>query len=66
MSDDANTTPEPRSALGRLIRMLLVAIVVAVVIVVLFTTVFPWVEQRTQVPTIGAAGGTDVLVVRAG
>jgi hypothetical protein len=60
MSDEA-TTPPKRSALARVVRILLVVVLVAVVIVVLFTTVFPWVEERTQVPTIGVAGWTFVV-----
>jgi Sec-independent protein secretion pathway component TatC len=55
MSDDASPAAEPRSAGKRLLRILVAVVVIAVVIVVLFTTVFPWVEERTQVPTIGAA-----------
>lgn len=43
---------------GRVIAM---AVVAAVVVVVLFRWVFPWVEQRHQDPTLGAAQTTIVV-----
>ena len=63
MSDESTTPATPRSPLTRALRILAIVVVVAVVIVVLFTTVFPWIEQRTQVPTIGAAGGPPPIAV---
>jgi hypothetical protein len=66
MTDEANPPREPRSVATRALRILVALVVVALVVVVLFTTVFPWVEERTQVPTIGAAGGLTVLVDPAG
>jgi len=53
MTDDMDTPPQ-RSTGARVLRILLIAVLVAAIVVVLFTTVFPWVEERTQVPTIGA------------
>ena len=53
MTDDTDGPPE-RSTGARVLRIALIAVLIAVVVVVLFTTVFPWVEERTQVPTIGA------------
>jgi len=38
----------------RWLKVLLLVIALAVVIVVLFTTVFPWVEQQLEDPTLGA------------
>jgi hypothetical protein len=38
----------------RWLKVLLLVIVIAIVVVILFTTVFPWVEQRLEDPTLGA------------
>lgn len=62
MSDDATTPRQPRSFVGRVVRILLAVVLIAVVIVILFTTVFPWVEERTQVPTIGVAAWPAILI----
>lgn len=35
------------------LRIAVLVVLVAVAIVVLFTTVFPWVEQRLEDPTMG-------------
>jgi hypothetical protein len=40
---------------SRAMRLVLLAVAIAAVVVLLFTTVFPWVEQRLENPTIGAA-----------
>ncbi|MFA9443944.1 hypothetical protein [Egicoccus sp. AB-alg6-2] len=45
----------------RWLRATLLVVLIAVVVVILFTTVFPWVEQRLEDPTLGAA----VQLVRA-
>lgn len=66
MSDGSNTPAASRSLRGRVLRILIIVIVIAVVIVVLFTTVFPWVEERTQVPTIGAATSTAMVLAASG
>ncbi len=39
----------------RWLKVVLILVVIALVIVLLFTTVFPWVEQRLENPTIGVA-----------
>jgi hypothetical protein len=39
----------------RWLRIVLIVLVIAITIVVLFTTVFPWVEQRLEDPTMGVA-----------
>jgi Flp pilus assembly pilin Flp len=38
----------------RWLRIVLLVVLIAVTVVVLFTTVFPWVEQRLEDPTMGA------------
>jgi lipopolysaccharide export LptBFGC system permease protein LptF len=48
----------------RSLKALLWVAVIAVAIVVLFTWVFPWVEERTQDPTIGA-GSEPVELAQA-
>lgn len=59
MSEDQSST-EPtdarprRSTAQRLLKALLLLILIAVAVVVLFTWVFPWVEEMTQNPTLGA------------
>ena len=45
---------EPRRRTPRWAKAILLLVVIAVAIVVLFTTVFPWVEERMQDPTMGA------------
>jgi hypothetical protein len=47
-------------AVPRWLRIVLIVLVIAITIVVLFTTVFPWVEQRLEDPTMGV-----VQVVRS-
>jgi hypothetical protein len=44
----------------RWMRIVLLVILIAVTIVVLFTTVFPWVEQRLEDPTMGAGSSAQV------
>lgn len=45
--------PEP--TMPGWLRVLVWVVVIAVAVVVLFTTVFPWVEQRLEDPTLGSA-----------
>ncbi len=40
--------------LPRWVRAVLLVVVIVVAVLVLFTWVFPWVEEMTQDPTIGA------------
>jgi polyferredoxin len=47
--DDDVTRRRPRW-----VRVLVLLVVIAVSVLVLFTWVFPWVEELTQDPTIGA------------
>lgn len=59
MSDnDAGSDPaashRPRRGMPRWARVILWLVVIALAVVVLFTTVFPWVEERMQDPTMGA------------
>jgi hypothetical protein len=44
----------------RWMRIVLLVILIAVTVVVLFTTVFPWVEQRLEDPTMGAGPSAPV------
>lgn len=44
------------------LRVALWTVGIAVVVVVLFTTVFPWVEERQQDPTLGLAPDPPVVV----
>lgn len=37
----------------RWLKVLLILIAIAIAVVVLFTTVFPWVEQQLENPTMG-------------
>lgn len=58
MADDASDpTPDPpperAGGLPRWVKALILLVVIVVAVVVLFTTVFPWVEERTQDPTMG-------------
>jgi cell division septal protein FtsQ len=60
-----STTKRRRSstredAVPRWLRIVLIVLLIAITIVVLFTTVFPWVEQRLEDPTMGV-----VQVVRS-
>jgi lipopolysaccharide export LptBFGC system permease protein LptF len=49
----------------KLVRWLAIAVLIAVTVVVLFLYVFPWVEERTQDPTLeGAAGGVPVATAQ--
>jgi hypothetical protein len=57
--DDEARRPE-EDAVPRWLRIVLIVLVIAITIVVLFTTVFPWVEQRLEDPTMGV-----VQVVRS-
>jgi hypothetical protein len=57
--DDQARRPE-EDAVPRWLRIVLIVLVIAITIVVLFTTVFPWVEQRLEDPTMGV-----VQVVRS-
>ena len=43
----------------RWLRAVLLTVLIAISIVVLFTWVFPWVEERSQDPTLGR--GTDAV-----
>ncbi|MFU8840071.1 MAG: hypothetical protein ACNA8R_05045 [Nitriliruptoraceae bacterium] len=59
MSEDGFPTwtsggPPQRSAVRRLLRVLVLLVLIAAAVVVLFTWVFPWVEELTQNPTLGA------------
>ncbi|MCC5949200.1 MAG: hypothetical protein JJT89_12160 [Nitriliruptoraceae bacterium] len=47
--------PAPRSIGQRLVRAVALLVLIAIAIVVLFLWVFPWVEERTQDPTLGGA-----------
>ena len=52
--DPARTSPAASGGTPRWRKALLLTVLIAVAVVVLFTWVFPWVEETTQVPTIGA------------
>ena len=43
-----------RGGRPRWVKAILLLVVIVVAVVVLFTTVFPWVEERMQDPTMGA------------
>lgn len=47
----------------RPVRIALIVVAIAVAVVVLFTWVFPWVEERTQNPTMGL--GPDQVLASA-
>lgn len=59
---EAMASPEPeaaaatpqRSTARRVLKVLVIMALIAVAVVVLFTWVFPWVEEVTQNPTLGA------------
>ncbi len=55
--DDPGPRADPdggaRGGTPRWVKAILLLVVIAVAVVVLFTTVFPWVEERTQNPTMG-------------
>ena len=37
----------------RWLKLILLGVAVAIAVVILFTTVFPWIEQRLDDPTLG-------------
>ena len=43
----------PRSGMPRWLKVIVLIVLIAVAVIVLFTTVFPWVEERMQDPTMG-------------
>ena len=55
--DDPGPQADPdggeRGGTPRWVKAILLLVVISVAVVVLFTTVFPWVEERTQDPTMG-------------
>lgn len=59
-TDDTRPPPAEdrakRGGLPRWVKIVLLLVLIAVAVVVLFTTVFPWVEERMQDPTMGAVG----------
>ncbi len=59
---DPATDPSRHGGLPRWLKAALLVVLIAVAVVVLFTWVFPWVEERTQVPTMGATDATAVVV----
>ncbi len=58
-------TPPPRPG-RRVVRVLLAVVAAAVILVLLFTVVFPWVEQRLENPTLGAAPAASSTATAGG
>ena len=50
----------------RLVKALILTVVIAVSVVVLFTTVFPWVEEQQQDPTLGLPVPPHAVATTAG